>query len=147
MTTLMTIGYQGATPTLVLDALRRAEVDILVDVRAVSASRRPGFSKRQLSAGLAEAGIGYLHFRDLGTPSEGRAAARAGRYDELRRIYLDHLATPKAQAEMEQLSALALSGKRLCLLCFERHPEQCHRRFVAEDVSSRTGIDVAHLMP
>src|SRR5260370_1191474 len=76
--------------------LARAKVELLVDVRAVAASRRPGFSKRQLAAGLDEHGIGYLHLRALGTPKEGRLAARAGNRAELFRAFEEHLKTPQA---------------------------------------------------
>src|SRR4051812_8237851 len=107
---LFTIGYQEATPAAVIGGLREAGVQLLVDVRAVTASRRPGFSKRQLAAGLAEAGIDYLHLRALGTPAEGRQAARTGRYDELRRIYAGQLATLEAQAELADLAAIVRGG-------------------------------------
>ena len=83
---LRTIGYQEATPDAVLGTLTAGGVNLLVDVRAVAASRRPGFSKRQLAAGAEAVGIGYLHLRGLGTPAEGRLAARTGRFDDLRRI-------------------------------------------------------------
>ena len=75
---LFTIGYEQAPAKAVLDELQRAGVKLLVDVRAISASRRPGFSKTQLAAGLDERGISYLHLRGLGTPKEGREAARGG---------------------------------------------------------------------
>lgn len=81
MTKLFTIGYEGATPGAVADALAGAGVELLVDIRAVANSRRPGFSKRALAAGVEERGVGYLHLRALGTPAEGRAAARAGRHE------------------------------------------------------------------
>jgi uncharacterized protein (DUF488 family) len=147
MTTLFTIGYEQATAAAVLGELQRAGVDILVDVRAVAASRRPGFSKRQLAAGLDERGIAYLHFRALGTPKEGRLAARAGHLDELFRIYEAHLATPEAAEELDALTALITPGKRVCLLCFERDIGHCHRRRVAELVSERTGAQVENLVP
>jgi hypothetical protein len=73
---LFTIGYEQAKPAAVLDELKRAKIELLVDTRAAAASRRPGFSKRQLAAALDEAGIGYIHLQKLGTPAEGRAAAR-----------------------------------------------------------------------
>ena len=76
--TLFTIGYEQAKSASVIDELKRARVGLVVDTRAVAASRRPGFSKRQLAAGLDEAGIGYLHLQKLGTPKEGRDAARSG---------------------------------------------------------------------
>ena len=88
---LFTIGYEQAKPAAVLNELKRAKVDLLVDTRAVAASRRPGFSKRQLAASLDEIGIGYIHLQKLGTPAEGRAAARNGDFDKLWRIYDKHI--------------------------------------------------------
>jgi uncharacterized protein (DUF488 family) len=142
---LFTIGYEHATTHAMLDELKSAKVDLVVDVRAVTSSRRPGFSKRQLAAGLDERGIGYLHFRALGTPKEGRLAARAGRREELFRIYEKHLETPNARTEIDELAALAKSGRRICLLCYERDPDGCHRRRVAELIHERTGAAVENL--
>jgi uncharacterized protein (DUF488 family) len=142
---LFTIGYEQATTDAMLDALAGAKVDLVVDVRAVTSSRRPGFSKRQLAAGLDERGIAYLHLRALGTPKEGRLAARSGKRDALFRIYEKHLATPDARTEMDELAALAKSGKRICLLCYERDPDGCHRRRVAEVIHARTGAKVENL--
>ncbi len=142
---LFTIGYEHATSAAVLDALAAAGIGLLVDVRAVAASRRPGFSKRQLAAALDARGIRYLHLRGLGTPAEGRAAARGGRLDDLFRIYEAHLATPDAKEELDALLSLARSGQRLCLLCYERDPGHCHRRRVAELVHEHAGIATEHL--
>ena len=70
---LFTIGYEQTPSKAVLDELESAGVKLLVDVRAVASSRRPGFSKNQLAAGLDERGISYLHLKGLGTP---KTAAR-----------------------------------------------------------------------
>ena len=70
---LFTIGYEQTPAKAVLDELEQAGVKLLVDVRAVAASRRPGFSKNQLAAGLDERGISYLHLRGLGTPIRARS--------------------------------------------------------------------------
>lgn len=142
---LLTIGYEQAAAPAVLEELQQAGTQVLVDVRAVAASRRPGFSKRQLAASLDEARIRYLHLRGLGTPAEGRQAARAGRFDDLFQIYEAHLATPQAREEMDELLALAQSGQRLCLLCYERDATHCHRRRIAEIVCEETGVEVQHL--
>jgi uncharacterized protein (DUF488 family) len=91
MQTLFTIGYEKAKPDAVMAELKRAKIKLLVDSRAVAASRRPGFSKRQLAASLDENGIAYLHLQKLGTPAEGREAARSGDYDTLWRIYDKHI--------------------------------------------------------
>ncbi len=80
---LFTIGYEQTPSKAVLDELQNAGVKLLVDVRAVTSSRRPGFSKNQLAAGLDERGIAYLHLKALGTPKNGREAARSGKFDVL----------------------------------------------------------------
>jgi uncharacterized protein (DUF488 family) len=148
MTTLFTIGYEGATPWSLADELVAARIDVLVDVRAVANSRRPGFSKRALAAGVDERGVGYLHLRALGTPAEGRAAARSGRHADMQRIYEAHLATDGAREELDALAALVRTGRRLCLLCFEREPEHCHRAMIAERIDAVVdGVAVEHLHP
>jgi uncharacterized protein (DUF488 family) len=147
MQTLFTIGYEQAKPAAVLGELKRAKVDLLVDTRAVAASRRPGFSKRQLAAALDAAGIAYLHLQKLGTPAEGRQAARAGDVDKLWKIYDKHIKTPEAQDAFGELLALLKSGKRICLLCYERDPNQCHRSRIAALVQKRLRVKVDDLIP
>jgi uncharacterized protein (DUF488 family) len=144
---VFTIGYQESNPEAVVGTLAAAGVALLVDVRAVAASRRPGFSKRQLAAGVATAGIDYLHLRGLGTPPDGRLAARTGRYADMRRIFEGHLATPAAAGELDELAALVESGRPLCLLCFERHADHCHRRILGEKLADRLGVEVVDLLP
>jgi uncharacterized protein (DUF488 family) len=146
MSHFFTAGYEQATPQAVLGELRRSGVELVVDTRAVAASRRPGFSKRQLAAGLDEKGIAYLHLRGLGTPKEGRLAARSGRLDDLFRIYETHLATRAAQEELNELFRIVSAGRRVCLLCYERNVAHCHRKRIAELVCERVGIEVDHLV-
>ena len=141
---LATVGYEGATVASFLDALRAAGVDLLVDVRALAMSRRPGFAKSRLAANLAEAGIGYQHLRALGTPADGRAAARAGRHAEMRAVFAAHLATPSAQEALDALAELART-RRVCLLCFEADPAHCHRSLVADALAARLPVEVVHL--
>jgi uncharacterized protein (DUF488 family) len=144
---LFTIGYEKATPQAFFGALRGVHIDLLVDVRAVAASRRPGFSKKQLAGALDENGIAYVHLQKLGTPAEGREAARAGDLEKLWRIYQRYIKTNDAQAALDELIALLGTGKRLCLLCYERDPAQCHRSRIADLVRRRTGVAVRDLIP
>jgi len=139
--TLFTIGYAEATPPRLIETLRGAGVRLVVDVRALANSRRPGFSKRALAAALEEAGIGYLHERALGTPAEGRAAVRAGRPEAMKPIFLRHLAGVEAQAALAALKERARHEGPVCLLCLEADPAHCHRTLVAEAV----GLPVVHL--
>jgi len=147
MKTIATIGYEGATMPRFLHALREGKVEMVVDVRAVVSSRRPGFSKNALAAHLAEAGIDYLHLRGLGTPADGRSAARSGRFDELRSIFAEHLETTDAQVALESLVEMVRAGRRVCLLCYEADPAHCHRSMVAEALNERVPVKVENLAP
>jgi len=130
---IFTIGYEGATQPEVIAALKAAGVIQLIDVRAVPMSRKPGFSKNALAAGLKDAGIGYVHLKALGTPPAGREAARRGDMAAMKRIYAAQLETPEAGAEAARLIALAEEVPS-ALLCFERDPAQCHRTPLREAV-------------
>lgn len=144
---LFTIGYEQAKPAAVLNELKRAKIELLVDTRAVAASRRPGFSKRQLAASLDEAGIDYLHLQKLGTPAEGRAAARSGDTDRLWRIYDKHINKAEPQEELAELVKLIKSGKRIALLCYCRDPKACHRSRIVANVKKRMRVKVEDLIP
>ena len=141
---LLTIGYEGCTIRDVLGTLRAAGVGLLIDVRAVPQSRKPGFSKRQLAATLDEAGIAYVHLQGLGTPKPGRDAVRAGHPEIMEAIFREHMTSDRAQADLAHARSLAVE-RRACLLCFERDPACCHRRIVAEMIAGETGQNVAHL--
>jgi len=143
---LFTIGYEQTPSKAVLDELENAGVKLLVDVRAVASSRRPGFSKSQLAAGLDARGISYLHLRGLGTPKEGREAARGGKFALLHRIYAAHLKTPQAREELDELSALVKKSGPICILCYERDHSHCHRQWIAEIIEERDGVKVANLV-
>jgi len=139
---IFTIGYEGATVGEFLAALQQAGVERVIDVRALPLSRRPGFSKSPLRAALEEAGIEYVHLKALGTPAEGRAAARAGRHSDLERIYAGQLELPEAIAQGAQMIALA-EEKPSALLCFERQPAHCHRTLLLDAVAP--DVEVTHL--
>jgi len=130
---MFTIGYEQATQDAVVSALREAGVEVLADIRYLPLSRRPGFSKSSLRAAVEEAGIAYRHFRDLGTPADGRAAARRGDHAELARIYAGQLELPEAIKQMAELRALA-EERRVCLLCYERNAVGCHRSLLFDEL-------------
>ncbi|HEY0626051.1 MAG TPA: DUF488 domain-containing protein [Allosphingosinicella sp.] len=141
---LFTIGYEGKTVDEFLGELAAAEVDTVIDVRAVAASRRPGFSKTALSNALTERGIGYIHLRPLGTPAAGREAARKGRTAEMRKIYAVQLETPEAQLAIEQALDVA-DDSRAALLCYEADAAGCHRTMLAERLLERRAFDIRNL--
>jgi uncharacterized protein (DUF488 family) len=146
MIPLATIGYEAAPQARVIDTLKAAGVQVVIDVRAVAASRRAGFSKGILSASLEDAGIRYVHLRELGTPKEGRIAARHGRTAEMTEIFEAHLAEPKAQLQLAQAVEIAREQKA-ALLCYEADPKGCHRTIVARHMREALPFEVEDLFP
>jgi len=144
MTTLSTIGYESQTQAQVIGRLKAAGVEVVVDVRAVAASRRAGFSKTLLAASLRDAGIDYLHLRQLGTPKAGRDAARKGRTAEMRAIFQDHMAEPGAQLELARATEVA-SERRAALLCYEADACGCHRAILADRICEAIGGEIENL--
>jgi len=136
---IFTIGYEATTVPEFIAALQEAGVERVIDVRALPLSRRPGFSKSPLRTALAEVGIDYVHLKALGTPADGRQAARAGRQEDLERIYADQLELPEAIVAAEQMRELA-AERPSALLCYEREPAQCHRSLLLSAAASDAEI-------
>ena len=139
---IFTIGYEKSTIDDFVSRLADAEIEVLVDVRELPLSRKKGFSKNGLNAAVREAGIDYLHVKALGDPKPGREAARAG--NQFVEIFTQHMDGEDAQAALNEL-ADTVRGKRVCLTCFERHHEGCHRKIVAERLSALVGARIEHI--
>ena len=141
---IYTIGYEATTMEAFLVALKGAGVEQVIDVRALPLSRRPGFSKNSLAATLKDAGIGYVHFKALGTPKPGRDAAKKGDWQMMEAVYAGQLELPEAQAEAAKMRDLA-AERPSALLCFERDAHHCHRTMLLREEGA--GADVVDLIP
>ena len=149
MATLFSLGYQERDLAAFIDELLSAEVDIVVDVRENPWSRKRGFSRVSLSEALDAVGIHYLHARFAGNPKELRHSAST--YDECLAMYEDHLdAHPEILWQFgEMVDGIVASGLRACLVCYERHPHDCHRSLLVEAWQRQEGggVEVVHLAP
>jgi uncharacterized protein (DUF488 family) len=141
---LATIGYEHDTLPGLIDRLKAAGIEVVIDVRAVASSRRAGFSKTMLAATLKEQGIDYVHLRQLGTPKPGRQAARAGRIGEMHDIFNNHMEEPSAQLELQKAGEIA-QGRKAALLCYEADASCCHRQILAERLQGSLGFQVRDL--
>lgn len=141
---LATIGYEKAQLEHFIGTLQAAGIDVLIDIRDRAQSRRKGFSKTALSNRLSDAGIEYLHFRNLGDPKEGREAARAGDIALFRRIFGQVMKGSAARSDLAKIADLA-QDKAVCLLCYERDHKQCHRKIVADELETTLGVKTKHL--
>lgn len=139
-----TIGYEQSTPAEFAARLAEAKIDMVIDVRAVPLSRKPGFSKNQLAAALTAIDVEYKHVVKLGAPREIRDALRdGGTWESYESGYTAHL----AHHEEEVRALLDLAAERtICLLCFERKPEVCHRSLIAQTMADKQpGLVVQHI--
>lgn len=141
---IATIGYEKASLDDFIATLKTSKIDILVDIRDRAQSRRAGFSKTALGNALRNEGIEYLHVRELGDPKEGRDAARSGDYARFRQVFAEVMRSDIAKKAMNLIEELALLNE-VCLMCFERDQNTCHRKIVAEHLGATLNTKVRHL--
>jgi uncharacterized protein (DUF488 family) len=146
-TAFFTVGYEQSEPENFIRRLQDNGVEMIVDVRDMPLSRKRGFSKNQLQELLEEVDIDYLHVKPLGAPKEIRDPLRAGgSWWEYVKGYERVLRNQTAQID----ALIKLSReKRICLLCFERNPAECHRSMVAREMERRAKefpVQVEHIL-
>lgn len=143
---VLTVGHSTRSAAELVDLLRGAKVELLVDVRRFPGSRRhPQFGRESLRATLAAAGIRYEHEEELG----GRRLPRpdspnGGLRDEAFRGYADHTLTPAFRRAAERLLSRAAELK-IALMCAEAEPARCHRTLLADHLVA-CGAQVRHLL-
>lgn len=142
--TIYTLGYEGAALPDFIRTLEDTGVSLLLDIRELPQSRRPGFSKRALSEALADAGIAYRHVRQLGDPKPGRDAARRGAMEEFRSIFNAHLDLEACQKALQEVAQDA-DAETVVLMCYERAPHDCHRSLVAQHLVHLRSFRIVHL--
>mgnify|MGYP006291135541 FL=1 len=146
--TLFTIGYEGLDERQFMAHLSHHAVDVVADVRKLPVSRKKGFSKTALGEMLKQRKISYRNFQKLGAPKDIREELyRSGDYRSFFLRYRDSIADK--QGYLKEILTLIHSGRNVTLLCFERDPEKCHRKVVAEELMKidGNGLKVSHIVP
>jgi uncharacterized protein (DUF488 family) len=158
--TVATIGVYGFTAEEFLEALRTADVRLLVDVRQRRGVRGPEYAwanARRLQAALADADVEYRHDRELAPTTELRQL----QYREDDRIGVgkrsrSELAPAYRERYVKEILDrvdLAAIVRELpdegasALFCVERDPEACHRSLIAERLADEYGLPVLHIRP
>lgn len=140
MIELMTIGYEALSLREFFGILEQCRVSMLVDIRELPISRKPGFAKAALGAAAAKRALKYEHVVELGCPRDIRHEYRAdndwARYTKRFKAYLN--------TQDEALDRLAgwVREARCCLLCYEEDYNFCHRLFVADKVAELMDEDM-----
>ena len=147
MSILHTVGHSNRPFETFLTLLDSAEIQVLVDVRRYPMSRRwPHFNRARLEAVLSAAGREYWWVEDLGGRREAVPLERSmnpGVQDPALRGYADWMRSPPFRQALDQLRERG-ARSRIALMCAERSPEDCHRRYLA-DYLTGLGDEVIHL--
>ena len=141
---IFTIGYEGISFEDYLNKLIHNRVSMVCDVRRNPLSRKFGFSRGTISQELPKIGIEYMHFPELGIPSEKRQNLNSREdYEKLFTDYRKNL--PKLQPEIERLKHRIDDKKRIALTCFEELPHYCHRHCIVDFLQAEYGYKIVHL--
>ena len=145
-TTVWTVGHSNVPVDRLLETLKSARIELLIDIRRFPMSRRnPQFNQEALAASLAEAGIDYRHAPELGgrrTPQPN--SFNLGLRDPGFRGFADYMWTPEFDAALSSLIDAA-STRRTAIMCAEAVPWRCHRSLIADALVAR-GAEVLHII-
>jgi uncharacterized protein (DUF488 family) len=146
---IFTIGHSTRSAQELIELLKEASVDLLVDVRTVPRSRfNPQFNTDVLPETLAAVGIGYRHAPALGglrhRPKGAPPSPNGLWQNEAFQAYADYALTPPFRAALTALQALG-EGHRPAIMCAEAVWWRCHRRIIT-DYLLTGGVDVRHIM-
>ena len=128
---LYTVGYEGRTLPQFVRLLRGQGITCVIDVRDRPVSRKRGFSATPLAEALRKAGIHYVSDRGLGNPAHIRELWKNGSLSDGKAKYRRLLRNGRSE-RIEGLLDVA-SEERVCIVCFERDPDSCHRTIIAEE--------------
>jgi uncharacterized protein (DUF488 family) len=144
---IWTVGHSTRPIEELLALLDAGGVKLLADVRRFPGSRRhPKFNQEALAASLAEAGIAYRHFVDLGgrrskrLPESPNTAWRVQAFN----AYADYMQSAEFQKALEELISVA-QQQPTAIMCSEALPHKCHRRIISDALIAR-GWRVLHLL-
>ena len=129
---LFTMGYEGCTLEKYIHRLITNDIRVLVDVRKNAFSRKYGFSRSILEKACTGVNIKYIHVPELGIESEKRKELTTQRdYDILFEDY-ERTTLKNNWKYLLNVRFILDKERRICLLCFEKDPKQCHRTRIAK---------------
>jgi uncharacterized protein (DUF488 family) len=131
---LWTIGHSNRDLDTFLTLLNQSAIKLVADIRRFPASRaHPHFNQSNLAAALAEHGISYRHFPELGGRRSQRLPDSPNHAWEVQAFnaYADHMQSDEFLRGIESLTEVA-ARERCVIMCSEAVPWRCHRRLVSD---------------
>jgi uncharacterized protein (DUF488 family) len=157
---IATVGVYGFTVERFLDALRRADVRLLLDVRQRRGVRGREYAwanAGRLQTAWAEVGIEYRHHRELAPTTELRQLQyreddRLGVGKRSRSVLAPAYRERYIREILDRVDLAPLVRElptrgSSTLFCVERDPEACHRWLIAARLADEYGLPVVHLRP
>jgi len=129
--TIWTIGHSNRSKEEFLNLLREHSIEVLADIRSFPTSKIEHFKKENLEKWLPENGVEYVWLgKELGGYRKGG--------------YKRHMRTKLFREGVQKLLEIA-KRKRTCMMCMEKNPKYCHRRFLSAYLE-RKGVEVIHII-
>jgi uncharacterized protein (DUF488 family) len=139
---LLTIGHSNLPADHFLALLQNAGVTAIADVRSLPFSRRfPWFSGKALAERLRNTAISYMALGDaLGGRPRDPSLYCDGVAD-----YQAMAATAAFRAGLDRVIDEA-RRQRVCLMCAEREPLDCHRCLLVARALAKRGVAAGHIL-
>ena len=144
---IWTIGHSTRSINDFIPLLEENGIKLLADVRSLPGSKRyPQFNREALAKSLADAGIRYEHFPELG----GRRKAKPDSHNTAWRNvsfrgYADYMETAEFHKGVERLLAVAGEAGPAAIMCAEAVWWRCHRSLISDYLKVR-GVEVMHIL-
>lgn len=131
MNRLWSLGTSTRTQEEFLEILRQYGIRTVVDIRRFPTSRFEHFKRDNLQRLLESEGFRYVYLGDSlgGYRKEG---------------YQNYMNSGSFDQAMQRLLEIASKGPTV-MICAERLPWRCHRRWVAQSAAEK-GFDVIHII-
>jgi len=128
---IWTVGHSNRSIEKFLTLLREHRIAVLVDIRSFPTSKIEHFKREEMERWLPQHGIEYVWLgKELGGYRRGGYGA--------------HMKTEVFREGIEKLLELARQ-RRVCIMCMEKNPKYCHRRFLTAYLE-RKGVEVIHIL-
>ena len=128
---IWTIGHSNRSIEVFLELLREHSIQVLADIRSFPTSKIEHFKREEMERWLPENGIEYVWLgKELGGYRKGG--------------YKRHMRTKLFREGVKKLLEIA-KQKRTCIMCMEKNPKYCHRRFLSVYLE-RKGVEVIHII-
>ena len=126
-----TIGHSNRSVERFVSLLGEHKIQTLIDIRSFPTSKVEHFRREEMEHWLPEHGIEYVWLgKELG-------GYRRGGYEA-------HMKTRLFKSGVKRLLEFA-KQRRVCVMCMEKNPKYCHRRFLTAHLE-KTGVKVIHIL-